>query len=185
MLYLVGGASRSGKSLLARRLLMRQHIPYFSIDILMMGLFNGYPAFGLDTEASGIVLGEMLWPILRAMAVNILEEKLYHPTYLLEGVELLPKHVAELIQTYPGQIRACFIGYTRLEPAAKLPVVRQHEKDWGNYYTDEEALAFLAGEVEFSRYLQHECAAYNLRYFDCSEDIMGTVEEAMQYLMSP
>ncbi len=38
MPYLVGGASRAGKSTLARRLLMERSIPYFSIDILMMGV---------------------------------------------------------------------------------------------------------------------------------------------------
>lgn len=108
MLYLVGGASRAGKSTLARRLLLEKQVPYFPIDALMMGFANGWPQFGLDPDTSNFVRGEKLWPILRAMAVNIIEEAATHPSYLLEGDELLPGHVAELSHEYEGQIRACF-----------------------------------------------------------------------------
>ena len=73
MLYLVGGASRSGKSTIARRLLQQHGIPYFSIDILMMGFANGAPELDFDPDASEIARGEALWPILRAMCVNVLE----------------------------------------------------------------------------------------------------------------
>jgi predicted kinase len=74
MLYLLGGASRAGKSTLARRLLMQQCIPYFSIDALMMGFVNGMPEFGLDPDESEQARAVRLWPLLRAMAVNFLEE---------------------------------------------------------------------------------------------------------------
>jgi hypothetical protein len=74
MSHLVGGASRAGRSILARKLLVQWQVPCFSIDIPMMGLRHGLPEFGLDPEDSGIGRGEKLWTILRAMAVNILEE---------------------------------------------------------------------------------------------------------------
>ncbi len=35
MLYMVGGASRAGKSMLARKLLVQRQISYFSIDYLV------------------------------------------------------------------------------------------------------------------------------------------------------
>lgn len=168
--------------MLARRLLMQQHIPYFSLDILMMGLANGYPAFDLDPETSSLVRGEMLWPIVCAMAVNILEETLIHPTYLLEGDELLPEHAAALVVTYPGLVRACFVGYTDLTPAEKLRLIRLVEAEWGTYYTDDQALAFLTGEVEYSRYLRQQCARCGLRYFDSLGNLIETVNEAARYL---
>ena len=183
MLYLVGGASRAGKSMLARKLLMQRHIPYFSIDILMMGFANGFPEFGLDPEDSGVVRGEKLWPILRAMCVNILAEKLYHPTYLLEGDVLLPKHAAELIQTYGTEVKACFIGYTEVVPVAKLRDIRVFESAWTSSYTDEQALAFIADQMGFSVYLQQECATHNLRFCDCSEDLPRALDDAFHYLM--
>lgn len=183
MLYLVGGASRAGKSMLARKLLMQRHIPYFSIDILMMGLANGFPEFGLDPEDSGVVRGEKLWPILRAMCVNILEEKLYHPTYLLEGDSLLPKHVAELIRTYGTEVKACFIGYTEVVPVEKLRDIRMFESAWANSHTGAQALAFIADQMGFSVYLQQECATHNLRFCDCSVDLPKALDDAFHYLV--
>ena len=69
---------------------------------------------------------------------------------------------------YPGRVRACFLGYREAIPEAKLRAVRSVETDWMDYCSDEEVLAFLAGEVEHSAYLERECARHGLRYFDCS-----------------
>jgi len=184
MIYLVGGASRAGKSTLARRLVQQQGIPYFPIDALMMAFANGYAAFGMDPNTPSETRGEQLWPILRALAVNLLEEERTHPTYLLEGDELLPKYVAELSSAYPGQVRACFIGYTRAAPAEKLQQVRQAEPDWNTWCPDQDVLAFLAYSVRFSRYLESECAAYGLPYFDGSDDFARATEEAGAYLLA-
>ena len=48
MLCIVGGAARSGKTLLARRLLEVAQVPWFSIDMLRAGLTNGAPSLSFD-----------------------------------------------------------------------------------------------------------------------------------------
>ena len=45
MLFIVGGAARSGKSIIAREYLRRTGTPYFSLDFLVMGLAAGAPAW--------------------------------------------------------------------------------------------------------------------------------------------
>ena len=40
MIILIGGASHTGKTLLAQRLMEQLHIPYLSIDHLKMGLIR-------------------------------------------------------------------------------------------------------------------------------------------------
>jgi hypothetical protein len=182
MLYLLGGASRAGKSKLARRLLDERRIPYFSFDILMMGLANGLPEFGLNPDDSGIVRGEQLWPILRAMCVNVLETNV---TYLFEADLLLPKHAAELMREHGAQVRACFIGYTEVSPEAKLQEIRRfggEPNDWVQESTDDDVLTLINEMMEFSSYLQRECAIHHLEYFDSSADFPGTLDAAFHYL---
>src|ERR1044071_1292544 len=122
MLFVLGGASRAGKSIIAAKLLRETHIPYFSLDMLMMGLTNGMPQLGFDPDQSSQVNAEKLWPLLRAILVNILETEV---DYLIEGDAILPKHVNELIQEFGPQVRACFIGYAEVVPAQKLADIRQ------------------------------------------------------------
>ena len=40
MIILIGGASHTGKTLLAQRLLEKYHYPYLSVDHLKMGLIR-------------------------------------------------------------------------------------------------------------------------------------------------
>jgi hypothetical protein len=70
MRYLLGGASRAGKSTLARRLLRERGVPYFPLDYLLLGLENGVPSLGV-TPGNPAVVGEQLWPLVRAMAKNL------------------------------------------------------------------------------------------------------------------
>jgi hypothetical protein len=185
MLYLVGGASRAGKSTLARRLLVQCGIPYFSLDVLMMGLAHGWPQSGVDPDAPVVRGAAHLWPVIRAMAVNLLEEETTHPRYLLEGDLLLPAGVAELRQASPpGAISACFLGYAHVSPQDKLRQVRAVEPDWFTYALDKEAVDFLGTMVAFSRHLERECSVHGLPYVDCSAGMEQAREHALAVLLA-
>ncbi|MCW3095715.1 MAG: hypothetical protein JWL77_1333, partial [Chthonomonadaceae bacterium] len=168
MLLIIGGAARTGKSILSRRLLLETHQPYLSLDVLKMGLVNGLPSFGLDPEASAIAIAEQLWPLVKAMAVNMVETDVH---YTIEG-EILPKHADELALRFPKEVRAGFLGYADIVPRQKLAEIRKfggHPNDWLTDYPDEDILELVEQNVEFSRYLQKECRRLGIPYFDTSE----------------
>lgn len=71
MVVLIAGASHTGKTLLAQRLLDRYHFPYLSIDHLKMGLIRSG-----NTTLTPMDDGELtdyLWPILREMIKTAIE----------------------------------------------------------------------------------------------------------------
>ena len=73
MIFLIGGASHTGKTLLAQRLLEKYSYPYLSIDHLKMGLIrSGQTALTpMDDEK----LTDYLWPIVREMVKTAIENK--------------------------------------------------------------------------------------------------------------
>jgi hypothetical protein len=181
MIRIIGGAARTGKSLLSRRLLLEIHQPYLSLDVVKMGLANGVPEVGVDPEASSSEMAEKLWPMVRAMCVNMIETGI---TYIVEG-EVLPAHADELAQCYPGEIRACFLGYADITPEQKQHEIREfggHPNDWTADCSDDYLFDFVRDSIAFSRTLRDDCADRNIPYFDTSFAFLETLDRAAEYL---
>ena len=73
MIILITGASHTGKTALAQRLLQKYQYPYLSIDHLKMGLIRSG-----NTELTPMddcKLCEYLWPIVREMIKTAIENK--------------------------------------------------------------------------------------------------------------
>lgn len=183
MLTFIGGAARTGKGILVRRLLAERHLPFLSLDVLKMGLARGLPEYALDPDAGAMRVAERLWPLVREMSQNLLMERL---DYVFEG-EILPGHVAALRQVYPTQIQACFLGYCTIDPAQKLVEIRAHgghANDWPQETTDDGLLAIIQREITFSQYLQAECARLDFPYFDMSEQFLPRLDAVAAYILS-
>src|ERR1700675_3722714 len=92
MLYMIGGAPRSGKTTLARRMLAEHGLPYFSIDILIASLARAEPELGMRVSDPALKRMEVVWPTIRKVASDLLQSG---DDLLLEGDVLLPKHLME------------------------------------------------------------------------------------------
>lgn len=73
MIILITGASHTGKTALAQKLLEKYKYPYLSIDHLKMGLIrSGYTKLTPEDDDK---LTEYLWPIVREMIKTAIENK--------------------------------------------------------------------------------------------------------------
>ena len=73
MIVLIAGASHTGKTTLAQRLLERYGYPYLSLDLLKMGLIrSGYTDL---TPMDDDKLTEYLWPVVREMIKTAAENR--------------------------------------------------------------------------------------------------------------
>ena len=181
MLFFIGGAARTGKGILVRRLLAERQLPYLNLDVLKMGLVRGKPEYGLDPNVGAVQVAAWLWPLVREMSVSLLYDQV---DYVFEG-ELLPQDVAELRRAYPGQIRACFLGYCAISPSHKLHEIRTHgghPNDWPQEYNDADLLTIIHREIAFSRYLQAECERHTLPYYDVSHQFVSVLDEVVAYV---
>ena len=74
MIILITGASHTGKTLLAQKLLEKYKYPYLSVDHLKMGLVrSGYT--DLTPLSDDQSLTQYLWPVVREMIKTAIENK--------------------------------------------------------------------------------------------------------------
>lgn len=184
MIYIISGASRSGKSITARKLFERNNIPYVPVDSLMMGFMNGLPSLGIHDKLWPNEIAGKMWEFLKATCENMIYNEL---NYILEGEAFLPHLIRPFMDKYPEQIKACFFGYGDADEKEKISnVIRfpNHENDW-LVNLDEESIASHIGNMkEYSQMLQRECTEHSIRYFDTSLCFSETIEEAIRFLIT-
>ena len=104
MIILIAGASHTGKTLLAQRLLEQYHYPYLSIDHLKMGLIrsgNTHLTVCDDEE-----LTAYLWPIVREMVKTAIENG---QNLIVEGCYIPFDWAAAFDASYRKHIRALWL----------------------------------------------------------------------------
>lgn len=181
MLYILGGAPRSGKSMIARRFVSEKQIPFFCIDFLITSL-QEIPSLGIKHGQPFISKSEKLWPFVKPLLVELIKES---PNYLIEGDGILPIQIAELLKVYPDDVKVCFVGFSEISPQEKFKQVRSlggNMDDWTKGYLDEKLMSIIENMVKFSEYLKEECSKYDISYFDSSSNFVEYLEEVFQYL---
>lgn len=83
MIILISGASHTGKTALAQKLLERYKYPYLSIDYLKMGLIHSgnTELTPIDDELTGY-----LWPIVREIVKTAVENNQNLYNKICEGL---------------------------------------------------------------------------------------------------
>mgnify|MGYP001811780889 FL=1 len=183
MLYLVSGTSRSGKTLIARKILADKQIPYLSLDWLMMGFNDGIPEYGIHHLLWPNEIAEKIWPFLKGMIDNMLFDGM---DYVIEGEAMLPELVANLIEKHPGKIKAVFMGYTEINVSDKVALVKQHsngENDWLTNESDDYIRDHVGNMIAYSKMIKEGCEKHGLSYFDTSDDFSGAIKAATNVLV--
>lgn len=107
MIILLAGASHTGKTMLAQRLLEKYHFPYLSIDHLKMGLIRSgqtdLTAFDDDK------LTVYLWPIVREIVKTAIENK---QNLIVEGCYIPFDWELSFDSVYRDAIRAYWLVMT-------------------------------------------------------------------------
>ncbi len=184
MLYLIGGASRAGKTLVAQELLENYAVPRFSIDYLISALQRGEPELGIHHDNSRSERSKKIWPFLKPLLCNLLHEE---PQYLIEGDALSPKLVRELIDENASHVRACFLGYPSADPETKVEAIASFAgriNNWTSGMSQAELARCVEEGLRTSREIKAECEAVDLQFFDMSLNFESGVQLAVNFLLN-
>ena len=101
MVILITGASHTGKTALAQKLLEKHHYPYLSVDHLKMGLIRSGNTHLTPMSGDG-ELTAYLWPIVREMIKTAIENS---QNLIVEGCYIPLDYEKDFAPEYREQIR--------------------------------------------------------------------------------
>ena len=121
MIYLIAGASHTGKTLLAQKLLERHSIPYLSLDHLKMGLIRS----GMTdlTVFDDEKLTDLLWPIAREMIKTAIENG---QNLIVEGCYIPFTWRDDFPEAYRDQITCRWLIMTPEYIERQFQAIRDH-----------------------------------------------------------
>ena len=125
MVILITGASHTGKTLLAQRMLEQYKYPYLSIDHLKMGLIRSS-----NTELTPLsddeALTAYLWPIVREMVKTAIEND---QNLIVEGCYIPFDWRQDFDDRYLPSIRFVCLTMTEEYIKSHLDAIKIHESD--------------------------------------------------------
>ena len=121
MIIMIGGASHTGKTRLAQKLLEEHHYPYLSIDHLKMGLIR---SGNTDlTPMDDDKLTDYLWPIVREMVKTAIENG---QNLIIEGCYIPFDWRKDFEESYLAHLRCQFLIMTRRYIENHFDDIREH-----------------------------------------------------------
>lgn len=121
MVILITGASHTGKTLLAQRMLEKYKYPYLSIDHLKMGLIRSGKI--TLTPEDDDALTEELWPIVREMVKTAIENR---QNLIVEGCYIPSDWRNEFSEQYLQSIRFICLAMSNAYIEAHIYEIRNH-----------------------------------------------------------
>ena len=166
MIYLVGGAPRTGKSLLSHHLAAEQRMGWIGTDLLfeLLRVANdpGVPQEWNAAPDRIRATAEWFKPFLDRFIWGLSSQA---DNYLIEGVGFLPEQVVAYSRKY--EVRAVFLGCSTMT-LERLDAYPGRSPGYGQL--PEAYRRQIAADVPaWSAYIESECAQWGVPYVDLAE----------------
>ena len=124
MIWIITGASHTGKTFLAQRMLEKFKFPYLSVDHLKMGLIrSGYTDLTPEDDDR---LTDYLWPVVREMIKTAVEND---QNLIVEGCYIPFDWRRDLAEEYRAEIRFVCLAMTDRYIDEHFDDIRSHGSD--------------------------------------------------------
>ena len=202
MIYLIGGAPRVGKSIIAKNIAARQKAELILTDDVCNAIVETlspeekrmrFPFPGFSGTASENTFTPEEYAEFQLTSARSLEQSLNtivtralteHRNLVVEGVYLLPEHVHRLMTQHGStKFSTLFIGSSDVERTVKGIMNDMSPNNWmreSDIGVIRQVAAFIAA---FSKYIHEEALAYDLPYQERTEDFEGDMKRLSERLL--
>lgn len=201
MIYLIGGAPRLGKSILAQKIKKDFNIPALSMDILsgfeIKNLTEDerkkrFPVPDFSSKASEntitpeqrveltVIGAKSMEPMMSQLISDTIRDG---KSLLLEGYHILPEFVRDLSTKYgEGQIRSLFIGSVQTGQVTE-GILKNTVENWITSQSSEVIYQAAEFVVAFSDYIRKEAEKYKLPYTERTTDFESDIKRLSEKLL--
>lgn len=164
MILLISGASHTGKTALAQKLMEKRGYPYLSIDHLKMGLIRSGQT-PLTPESPDRALTDYLWPIVREIIKTAIENE---QNLIIEGCYIPFDWKNHFDQIYLENIRYLCLIMDEAYIINNWEEIRLHANDIERRLDDSSFSPDIAATE--NRYFLKGCIDHGLNYFLISKE---------------
>ena len=162
-IYFIGGASASGKSVVASRLA--------ELDLLTVIELDRFYDLLSRTLHNREVLAKVTERVAREVATQLVR---CNARGVLEGGWIYPARAKQLRTEFKGRFYPVYCGYPHADARERLALIKERNQHWLAEEPKKTALAYLKEQIEESRWYEKECKKYALPFFDFSNIEEGT-----------
>jgi hypothetical protein len=181
--YIICGASRSGKSILARRLQEKFKVSWILGDGIVSSMEDAFPDFEISHHGALQNIGDRFADFIKFL--------LWHYEYagcgyVLDTTHLYPRHIVAMREKI-GNVPTIFLGYTQADPGEKLRQIRSFDPDrnwWTSELSDAELKRLIQDQISKSIEQRDACAELGIPYVDVSHHFEESLDTAEAILAS-
>jgi len=178
--YIICGASRSGKSVLARRLQEKFKISWILGDAIVSSMQDAFPDLGVSHHGNLQDIGDRFADYIKFILWN------YNYAgcgYVLDTAHLYPRHIIGM-RAKIGVVPVVFLGYAQANPDEKLRQIRSFDGRnwWTSELSDAELKRLIHDQISKSVELKEACAKLGVPYVEVSERFEESLDKAEMIL---
>ncbi|EAJ5681668.1 hypothetical protein BXA13_05015 [Campylobacter lari] len=173
MIFLLGGESHTGKTLLAQKLLEKFSYPYLSLDHLKMGLIKGMKNFPFKVDEDEKI-AEFLFPIVDGIIQTCIENK---QNLIIEGIYLTPKKLQKF-QNH-SDIKILYIIFSKEYILQNYELIYQNENAIEKrLFSEKEEINTL---ILDHQKLKIQCENLNIPFIEIQKDYETELKNAIEF----
>jgi hypothetical protein len=179
--YIICGAARSGKSILARRLQEKHKISWILGDAIVSSMEDAFPGLGVAHHGNLQEIGDRFAECIKFLLWNY---DYAGCGYVLDTTHLYPRHVIGMREKI-GIVPAVFVGYAEADPDEKFRQVREHDPArnwWTSELSDAELEKLIRAQIGKSSQLREACVELGIPYVDVSQHFWESLDNAEMIL---
>lgn len=181
--FIIAGASRSGKTTLARRLHEQTGLSLISADALICTFEWVFPDLKIAQaehfDVTSTNFAKFLVPYIDHMV------KFQNMPFIVDIYHLTPEQV--IAHDLQKRYHVVFMGYPRITAAEKLQMIRQYKighYDWTDEHDDAYMLGSAAKMIAHSQKIEQAAQAAGLEFVDTGTDFEAQLDKTLKKLLA-